>query len=758
MPASADGRDASRRVTLFALGLIGFTAVVAQVLLMRELLVVFFGNELSLGLMLANWLLWTAVGSAWPMRPCAALRQEQRRVARLEVAVALLLPLTLLAARTGRLLFQPVAGELLGPTKTLLFSFVLLAGFCTVSGRLFPAGSQLYARQTAAAASAATSQVYWLEAIGSAVGGLAAGWILLSRFGPFRIALLTSALNLTAAAALALGGRRRRATLAILALATLAAPTAASRLETTSQSWLWRGLRVREVRNSPYGNLAVIETEGSRTLYENGLVVGSVPDPAEAEEAVHYALLQHAAPRRVLLLGGGWNGSLREALQHPSIEQVDYAELDPAILELADRYFADAWIPARNDPRVRVHVTDGRLYLKTAPGDFDVIIVNLPEPATAQLNRFYTAEFFRLAARKLRPDGVLTLRLRGSENYISPELARFLAAIRRTLHAAFAEVAVLPGDPVHFFAARGAGALVRDAEALEQRLRTRGLATRYVREYYFRFRWTPLRVEQLEAAMAAAAPVPLNRDFTPIAYYFDAVLWGAQFNPGYRDAFQAVASVDFGWLLAGAAVLWLAAVGLAGRRQPGRVAVLAVGGMGFTLIALEVLLLLGFQVLYGYLYQQLAVVIAAFMAGMALGGRQALVRTQVGAVPLWKVQTAAAAAPLLLYGLFELLGRVASPAGLWAAAHGGIPLLAAGVGWLGGFQFPVASRLYFRGPQTGFGRLYAADLVGACLGAMAVSTYLLPVFGFWRTASLLGVANLITAAAAARCRPREEST
>ncbi|MCL5744794.1 MAG: fused MFS/spermidine synthase, partial [Acidobacteria bacterium] len=445
-----------------ALVLIGFTAVIAQIVLMRELIVVFYGNEVSLGLMLAVWLLWTAFGSGVLGRLFTTARGSRRVVAGLEALVAAAFPLTIFAVRASRRLFQAVPGEMLGPVPMFLTALVALSLFCALSGWLFAAGSRLYATETGASTAGATGSVYLLEAIGSGAGGLLAGLVLIRYLDAFDIAALVGSLNLLAAAALALPARYY----AVAGAALVLFPFAAHRLEAISLAQLWHGFQLVETRNSVYGNLAVTRTEDNLTVFENGLAVFHVPDPDAAEEAVHYALLEHPAPRNVLLIGGGVNGSLAQALQHPAIERLDYVELDPAILELARRHF-----PLHADSRVHIHNMDGRLFVKTTPRTFDVIIVNLPDPQTAQLNRFYTLEFFREAARRLKPSGVFSFGLSASENYISPELADFLRCINRTLREVFPDVVMIPGDTVHFFAATRPGILVSDAAGLLARLR-----------------------------------------------------------------------------------------------------------------------------------------------------------------------------------------------------------------------------------------------------------------------------------------------
>ncbi len=731
-------------VTLRAvLILIGFTAVIAQIVLMRELIVVFHGNELSLGLMLATWLLWTALGSGLAGRLGARARDPRRLMAGLQCLIAAAFPLTILAVRITKGALPSVPGLLLGPGAMLLTSCAALSFFCILSGWLFAAGSRFYASEAGASTASATSSVYLLEAAGSGAGGILTSLVLIRYLSAFEIAALVAALNLLAAALLTV-----RALALVVAVACIGFPFAARRLEEASLAQSWRGFQLVTTRNSIYGNLAVVETEGSRSLYASGLVVLTVPDPAAAEEAVHFALLQHPEPRRALLIGGGVNGSVAQALQHPSLERLDYVELDPTILDLAGAYFPQEWAHVRADPRVHVHNTDGRLFLKTTSLTFDVIIVNLPEPQTAQLNRFYTLEFFREAARRLGPAGVLSFQLRASENYISPELAEYLRSINRTLGEVFPEVQAMPGATVHFFAATGPGILAAGPHGLVSRLRSRRIRASYVREYYLPFRMSPDRVRELESQIRPQPETPVNRDFAPIAYYFDVALWSGRFDRAYREFFRTIAQVGFGSVAAAAVLLALALAAVLRRARAA--AGLCVTAMGFTLIGLEILLLLAFQAIYGYVYHQLAIVIAAFMAGMALGSWRAL-GGAAGLRGLAGLQALAAVSPLLLYAVFVSLAGVTNPAGLWLSSHLLFPALALLAGLLGGYQFPVASRIYFAGSkhEAGMGALYALDLAGACAGAVLLSVYLVPVFGFLKTAVLMAVVNLGPAAAAA---------
>lgn len=749
--------------------LIGFTATVAQIVLLRELMVVSYGNEISLGVMLASWLLWTAMGSSVLGRLAVRALTPAKLMAALQTLLALLLPATVFAVRASRGVFHAFPGELLGPTPIFLTCLFTLSCFCAASGWAFVAGSEFHAHECGSSTPVAVNSVYLLEAAGSALGGILASLVFLRYLDSLQIAFLVSALNLMAAAVLSLRKRSvRLATGVILFVGwALVGLPEGRHLEATSQGRLWPGFHLMDTRNSVYGNLAVVETGGVRSLLENGLVMFNAPDPASAEEAVHFALLEHPAPRTLLLIGGGAGGSLLQALQHPSLERVDYVELDPTVLELADKYFPEQWAAAHADPRVHVHHADGRLFLRTTHQVFDVILVNLPSPQTAQLNRFYTVDFFREAAEKLSARGVFSFQLHAAEEYLSPDLSALLRCIVKSLHMAFPVVRTIPGDMVHFFAAKRDDILAADSAELLSRLRSRHLKTSYVREYYIPFRMMPDRVADLEQKIQPQVDTPVNRDLAPIAYYFDVALWSTQFNREYQYIFKSIAELRFGRLVTWAVALLFAIAGTISclPQSAPRVrwsAAFCIALAGLTMISLEVLLLLGFQAIYGYIYHQLAILIALFMTGMALGSRWRLrssarfsraLASRAAMMQLASLQVLVAFSPVLLYLFLSSLAGVRSPGMLALVSEIVFPAIALLSGLLGGYEFALATEVFFadaQAPQASMGMLYGVDLIGSCLGTLVLSVLLLPLFGFLKAAAFIAAVNLVPALLAAR--------
>jgi spermidine synthase len=196
----------------------------------------------------------------------------------------------------------------------------------------------------------------------------------------------------------------------------------------------------------------------------------------------------------------------------------------------------------------------------------------------------------------------------------------------------------------------------------------------------------------------------------------------------------------------------LAFAGAPGRRARSAAAC-CVAATGFTLITLQVILLLAFQSIYGYVYHQLAILIGLGMAGIGLGSWLGIRRIRLDGRPPYRNLAStqyllALSAPALIF-VVSLLAKISGVATIWMAAQLAFPALAALSGVLGGYQFPIAAEIALQN-RSKLGTLYAIDLLGGCVGALLLSTYLIPVFGFWKTAWLCAVVNLAPALLAAR--------
>lgn len=747
MSDSGGNARQTRALTLrLGLTLTGLTALVVQVLLMRELMVAWRGNEMSFGVTLSVWLGLTGIGGI----AFGAFRRgrEITRVtlARWLLAVGALAPLALLTARFARQAAGVDPGEIVGVGPLTLAAVASLAPFTLAAGFLFAVAVSVVARERDGRGRA-IGEVYVLEAVGAVLGGVAMSFLLLPHWDPVRIACLASALD--AAGVLAIlstvpAGRRpvgRPRVLAAFALVVLACslvltgPPGAA-LERWSVRHQWRGLGLKSQTNSIYGRIVTAASGTQKSVYESGVLVASAPDRLAAEEAVHVPMLEHPAPSRVLLLGGGLGGAVLEILKHPTVEAVDYVELDPELPRAARDAFGSDIAAGLDDPRVTLHFVDARFYVKRARLRYDVIIVNVPDPTTAQLNRFYTVDFLREARSILTPGGVVGLTLRSGENYVSAELADVLACVRNSVAEAFPLITVIPGDPTHFIAGGTEGFVTRDPRTLSDRIDERLLETLYVRDYYLFDRLSELRVWAADQAIARS-DAPANTDMLPSGYYLSLVVWNRELSglTGLLSAAPRYLTLPNVVLVAVLIVAVLAGPALGARRARSafrRNVLAAIFVVGATEISIEIAALLAFQSLYGYVYYRMALIVAAFMAGLAaggaLGGRAA--RAGAGGRSFAVLQAGIAVVPILL-GLAILAIAKLPPDRLevWAASF---PLIVVASAVLAGMQFPLAGKLYLdRGHDAGVigGRLYGADLLGSAIGATVAGVLILPIMG-----------------------------
>jgi spermidine synthase len=726
-------------ISLFALGLV---SILSQVIVLRELTISFYGNEFFIGIVLAAWLAWVALGSAVPRRP-----GSRWMLFALQIVAVVLLFLEIFAIR-----YIKGATGFPGEIPNLLFAFFVAilspAPLCFVLGMWWSIASELVA-SASQRASLAVGRGYFMETLGFILGGVLFSFLLV-RLPSFMVASLVA----VAVAALATLWSSRMwlrplVLIAVVAAGVLLHPAIQS-LESMSTAFRFKHQRILETVDSPFGQLTVTRMGEQRNFYESGLLIGSDRDEWAAEELVHLPMLQHPDPKSVMLLGGGWSGALNEILKHGASE-VHYLELDPTLIALADRYLPPIMKKDLADQRVHLVYDDGYHFLKNTVREFDVIIVNLPDPSTALLNRYYTEEFFRLAGSRLTADGVLSTHLSFAPDQPTATLVDLNASVLSGLEKVFPNVMALPEESVFFLASMGPG-LTRDPEVIAGRYEERDLGNRFITEDYLRYRLTTDRIAQAEKLFAEREGARANREFWPVAYYYQSLFWLDHFYPKISRAFAGIARKF--WPIAIAAIIVLTLV--AGRRRSSvRTPILSVATAGFSLMAAEIVVIFLYQTVVGFLYYRLALLIAALMAGMALGVWLANRRLESKAVTegtLVKLHIVLAIFCAFLFAASTQLGALPL-----AFAEVALLVLAELAGMFGAMVFPVANHLYLETqlePQRRTGIIYGADVAGSAVGAMLPSIVLIPLYGVWQTLLFVGLVNLWMIGILTRRRPR----
>jgi spermidine synthase len=177
---------------------------------------------------------------------------------------------------------------------------------------------------------------------------------------------------------------------------------------------------------------------GTVLLLDGITQVGEKNEYEYHETMVHPAMCAHPLPQRVLIIGGGDGGILREVLKYPTVKSVDIAELDEEVVAFSRVCLAGMNNHSLEDPRVTVHITDGRQFVEEHPGYYDVVIMDMTDPAGPS-KFLYTKQFFTSVKGSLRTaQGIFVMH---TESPVSRPL--IFNRIVKTLHSAFDEVTPL---------------------------------------------------------------------------------------------------------------------------------------------------------------------------------------------------------------------------------------------------------------------------------------------------------------------------
>jgi spermidine synthase len=327
------------------------------------------------------------------------------------------------------------------------------------------------------------------------------------------------------------------------------------------------------------------------------------------------------------------------------------------------------------------------------------------------------------------------------------------ACIYRTIQSVFPSVFVVPGDYNLFLANRDNGINGITSALLSRRLSERAIRTHLINQIHLDYRLHEDRRQWYHSVIDLPATPP-NKDFTPKGLYYNILFHNLLFNPSLKPLFEALSAVNIYSVAGLFGFLFLLFLVL--RRKYQTISLpFSIMTTGFAAMVFQLLLLFGFQIVYGYVFYEIGVLIAAFMAGLAIGGiltsswpRQ----NRKGLSAFIKIELSIALLAIVLFFFFGYLEKGVSIEPVFIRIAFMVMLVASGL--FTGMEFPLANRLYlkqtdyFSFRRDDFGRtvglLYCVDLLGGWVGGVLGGFLLIPILGITQGCLALAILKALS--------------
>ena len=371
----------------------------------------------AFGFVLCAFLAGVAVGAALGRRLCA---RDADDAPRLWLAMAACLLLSALSAVVLPIAYA-VSGDLV---DTRVTGFACIAWTAATLAFCFPIAHHLGAQGEAQGQGRRFASVYVSNVAGSALGPLLVGYVLLEQLTVQEAFACVALMQAVAAiGAAAIGWPRLTPARAAVGAAGLVATLAALWLAPADPHWLVQAVRESErpakaVYENRHGVVSIVDTGyGGDTVYGGNVYDGRTnTNPLVNSNGLHRLTIMSVLqprPQRVLLVGASIGSWLDVVLHFPGVEHVDVIEINPAYRVAAQPYPEQraAWA----EPRVTVHIDDGRRWLRLHPqAKWDLIVMNTTYHWRSNSTLLLSREFHEVLKSRLNAQGVLCFNATGS--------------------------------------------------------------------------------------------------------------------------------------------------------------------------------------------------------------------------------------------------------------------------------------------------------------------------------------------------------
>jgi spermidine synthase len=673
----------------------GISSIVTQLLTIRECYAQFHGNVYVIAMILFVWLIAGAVGTLLA-DICSEKFLTNKMLGFLCIALAVLPGTQILTIRFLKH-FVFIPGAEIGFYNTFVFVACTFWLYALLIGFALPFMYYVFRRLCIGIDA---EKLYIYDSTGDALGGLIFSFFLVQTCTPILVALIINLFLLIAAFFLIKQSFNSKNIYLLVILISIALFISPLFFEHASLSMMHK--QMVHYEESYYGRIQVFKNKNRCIMLTDGIPQSNERDVTFEESMVHFGLSQVQNIHRVLTISANKGILLEIQKYNPAF--IENVEIDSVKGKLESLY---DFLPELEN--LQLIYTDGRKYIQETTNIYDAVIMNLPEPDTFQVNRFYTQTFFQIVHSKISSDGVVIFSIEGFDSYLSDIRKKQISSLYQTALSVFPYVMMYPGERIYVVC--GKMPLHTDIPDL---LSKKNIQTQYI-HYYFYGDISQHRIQYLQNQLNPS--VAINHDNLPVLVRMTVENWLSAFHTDLNIFILSILSLFC----------------LCAFMTKSTEFVLFSSGM--TLMGFEVLLIFLFQMRMGNVYYQVCWIVTCFLIGLVPGAymssywiRKRTISTRL----LLKLDLGIIAMIIIfLVGILVNLSLIHFLSfGLFLSI-------------ICGLQFPLVLQTQDRSSK-GITRIFAADILGAAFGIVLVSIIGIPYYGLKWTALGLGIVKLVS--------------
>ena len=717
--------------------LLGVISISCQIILLREFFVVFLGNELSLGIVLSNWLLLSAIGSIVSNKLIKMIHDIKLFLHISIVLVVILLPVGIITIRSLNFITQIPQGEFFPIFSIWIWTLLILLPICTIIGMQFNLACKVF-NIFNNNKNIAGSNVYMYETLGSLLASFIISFILIKWLNPIVICLL---LILIVILFLYISNKNKALLILAIGIIVITISPSSTLIATSIDKYRWniinKDFKLIDSNESHYGNLAIIDYAGTKYLYQNTKNTGTFSDTYAIQKLTHISANESIKPARILLINGYLNGYIGELLKYnPQI--IDCVELDPSVLLFSKPYIDAKEKNSLKNNAVNLIIDDARHFINNSKNKYNLIVCNIPEPFNANYNRFYTKEYFKNINRLLAPDGIYSFTLPSSGDYFGPEILQINSSIYKTIKQVFKNILIIPGDQAIFLASNN-NILIKESNLLADRYIQRNIKSDYFFPEMFQQYLAPERVEFANNEIGNYNKYKINSDYNPISYYLEAFIYN-KYTHTSNDYLYFISNITLYHLLIATIIIFIILISFERCLKQNFTSQTIMFCTGFIGMSTSLIIMLCFQNIIGGLYYYLGILIAIFMSGIALGSfiynKIIYTLNYSNKIFFWLLLLIFIYCISLPFTLY--LSSIKESLLLFLLLN----LLS---GLLTGLGYAFINTKFIKAYDINHnGTIYACDLLGASLGSLIISAFLIPLLGVNQTCYFITIIAALT--------------